>query len=208
MNRSLVAIIAAKLLVGIAPAASASIEANLIPKQHDYLIDNPLYSGSVDIYELEVRNYGNDATSVELSFLGDFLNHANDNRAFRDTAELPTSLGQEFPDTFFVLPESANVLAAGTVDTATQLSSSFTLPGATPIFPSGGEATTIAFLTVPTGGCIAAQFGRGAVDGMFVDLFLGVGGVVVERRRSSRHRKLAVRSNSLRTQAAERLRKP
>lgn len=146
--------------------ALAVLTLSLIPERSDYPIDNSLYSGVVDVYELRATNTGSPATSVELVLLGDFINGLDGNQAFRERAEIPVVGRLEVPDTFFVVLNSATVLATGTIDTATQLSASYTLPGDTPIIPSGVE-TTLAYLMVEPEGCVTLQSARFAIDGFF-----------------------------------------
>ena len=155
-------------------AANAALTGAFVPVDTNLNIPANLVfteGGSVDTYEVKVTNTGDNATSVEMEFTGDFFQIDGAGMAFRDTSGIPNFFGNDFPDSFFVLPGSANVLAAGTVDTAAQLSSSFTLPGDTAILPGGGAMTTIAFLTVPAGGA-APEFvsGRAAIAGAFEDI--------------------------------------
>ena len=169
--------LAATCLVGA--VANAALIGEFVPIDTNLNIPPNLVfaaGGDVDTYEFQVTNTGGDATSVELFFGGNFFQIAGAGAAFRDTSGIPNFFGNDFPDSFFVLPGSANVLAAGTVDTETELSSSFTLPGDTAILPGGGAVTPIAFLTVPSGDAGPTfQGGRAAIGGAFEPIEEGGG---------------------------------
>ena len=195
MNRSLIAIIAAKLLVGIPPAASAAfligallchgvadaaLMGQFVPVATNLNIPpNVVFEagGNVDTYKVKVTNTGDNATSVEMAFTGDFFQFDGVGATFRNDPSIPAFFGNHFfPDSFFILPDAANVLAVDTVDTTAQLSSSFTLPGDTVILPGNGAKTTIAFLTVPAGNAMPVFVsGRAAIGGAFEDIVFGTG---------------------------------
>jgi hypothetical protein len=171
MRKTICLTIAALLCTSVANAALTGVFKSLGSES----IANAVFTGDVDLYEFAVTNTGDNATSVEASFSGAFITAAN--TAFEDTSGIPQVFGFDVPDAFFVLPNSANVLATGTMDNATTLSSSFTLPGDTAILPGGGAETVMAFLAV-TAGSDAPTFntGRAAINGAFEDIVLGGGG--------------------------------
>lgn len=163
----------------MASTANAALLGSFVSIDKDLAIaSNAVFpsGGNVDTYEFQVVNSGDNATSVEASFGGQFYQIAGAGAAFRDSAGVPNFFGNVFPDSFFVLPGSANVLATGTMDTVSQLSSSFTLPGDTAIIPGSGQTTTIAFLTVPAGSAVPTfNGGRAAIAGAFESIELDTG---------------------------------
>lgn len=137
-----------------------------------------VYSSPFDVYEIVATNPNVGAvTSLEIDLAGNFLGTGL--TAFKTGAANPVIFGFEAPDSFFVLPEGtdpADVLAVNTVDTSTQLATSYTVAGGADLIPGGGVPTTIVTVSVPAGTPydLPLFFGRAAIGGVFVDLGCGI----------------------------------
>lgn len=158
-----------------------------------------LYEGLYDVYVVLAKN-PNEApvTSLELEFVGDFLNLAG--LTFKPGPDFPIPFGFEAPDTFFALPldvDLAKVLAVDVEDTDTRLAASYTIAGGAELIPAGGVLEPIATLSVPADTVLdVSRFGgRAVIGGEFVPVgvipepagatlvFLSIAGWATKRRR-------------------------
>ena len=158
--------------LAFAVPVEAALVGEMVLVDTNLAIDHAEFSGNVDTYEFHITNiHLANITSLDLSFSGEFFTHADANEAFRASTGLPMIFGLEIPDSFFVVPDSGAILHADTVDSTTELTSSFTLPGDEILIPGCGHTTVAAFFTVPTGaGPPELLSGRAAFDGPVTDL--------------------------------------
>ncbi len=150
------------VVAGFAPAAKATV---LLDIQFiDTVTLDPatagfgsLTPGNYDAYHAIVTSDQGDISSLELPFTGNFLTPGNflTNVAFQNipaaTNPAPTLLNNGIvPDSFFLNPTGAGILAVGTVDDNTILNSAYTTEGGLVLVPNG-VPTAVAVLAVPAG---------------------------------------------------------
>ncbi len=145
-----------------APNAKADVIIDIVPIATVTLDPGTAFFGSLvagdyDVYHAVVTSDLGNITALELSFGGAFQTPGNflTNIAYQPipaaTNPAPTFLNNGIvPDSFFLNPTGAGVLAVGTVDNNTTLNGAWTTEGGLTI-AANNIPTAVAVLAVPTG---------------------------------------------------------
>lgn len=137
-------------------ADAAQLSPMLLKAESNVVTFDPFVFGpgpTVDVYHFVVGNYANDfpATSLSIDLRGSFINMNTSPISFKSNNSLPTLGGPNtVADTYFVVPDASKVLAVRTIDSSTQLASSYTTQGGATLIPARGEAV-VAVLSVLAG---------------------------------------------------------
>jgi hypothetical protein len=145
-------IFAALVVAGFSTASQADLFGAFRLTAAGQTTNSAIYPGVFDTYVFELFNSesAGPVTTLEVDFIGNFLNTAPPNNV-RNEPENPVVFGFVAPETFALIPDGASPLVGSSIDTNARLYVAYTTQGGLPIVPNDGSPTAIAFLSVPAG---------------------------------------------------------